>query len=43
MFSDEEAAHFLACDRCIIALAICRLSKSFEEADRRLQDHLASD
>jgi hypothetical protein len=40
MLSDEEGAHFLGCDRCIIAFAICRLSQSFEEADRRLQDHL---
>jgi hypothetical protein len=43
LFVDEESAHFLGCDRCIIAFAICRLSQSLEEAERRLEDHLAAD
>ena len=35
--SDQEAVHLAACDRCLAALVMCRISESLEEADQRLQ------
>jgi hypothetical protein len=43
VLTDEESAHFLGCNRCMVAFAICRLSQSLEEAQTRLEDHLAAD
>ena len=39
VLSDKEAAHLPTCDRCLVTLVICRLSNSYEEAERRLMEH----
>jgi hypothetical protein len=38
---DAEAAHLSSCERCLVALVICRISKTLEEAETRFKDHLA--
>jgi hypothetical protein len=38
LLSDEEFAHFAACDRCISICGICLISRSLEEAERRLRE-----
>jgi len=43
LLSDGEAGHLAFCDRCLATLVICRISKSLEEADMRLRDHVAVD
>lgn len=41
--SDDEAAHLPGCDRCLVALVICRISQSLEEAEERMRGHQAAD
>ena len=41
--SDDEAAHLPGCDRCLVALVICRISQSLEEGEERMRGHLAAD
>ena len=36
--TDDEAAHFLGCDRCIIIWGICQSSKSLKQAEERLKE-----
>jgi hypothetical protein len=43
LLSDDEAAHLPGCDRCLVALVICRISESLEEAEERMRGHLAAD
>jgi len=38
---DEEAAHLAGCERCLVALVVCRIS--LEEAEMRLRDHRDAD
>jgi hypothetical protein len=38
LFTDEEVAHFLGCDRCICVWGICQVSQSLEQAERRLKE-----
>jgi len=39
LFSDKKIAHFVICDRCISVWGICQVSRSIEEAERRLKEH----
>ena len=43
LLSDDEAAHLPGCDRCLVALVICRISQSLEEAEERMRGHIAAD
>jgi len=36
---DDEAAHLAGCERCLVALVVCRISETLEEAEMRLRDH----
>jgi len=43
LLSDDEALHLAGCDNCLVAFVFCRISKSLEQAHRRLQAHLRLD
>ena len=39
--SDQHALQLSGCEHCLVTLVLCRMSETFEEAERRLQDHMA--